>query len=83
MEENYEILERLGEGSYGAVSKARNRKTDEVVAIKVIPIESDQEELQREIDILEKCNSTHIVTYYESFVRGDELWVGDQLLVRR
>jgi len=30
----YEILERLGEGAYGNVYKAKNKNTQEIVALK-------------------------------------------------
>lgn len=34
--ENYEPLSLVGEGSFGRVYKARNRSTNEIVALKVI-----------------------------------------------
>ena len=34
----FEILEPLGEGSYGRVSKAKNKKTNKLVAIKFLPM---------------------------------------------
>ena len=39
VKKNYSITRLLGEGSYGVVVKARNRNTNETVAIKMIEIE--------------------------------------------
>jgi serine/threonine protein kinase len=46
--------ELLGEGAYGAVYRAVHRETDMVIAIKELPNLVNQEELQKEIDILKK-----------------------------
>ena len=37
-EEIFEILEQLGQGNYGKVYKARNRETNQIVAIKELPV---------------------------------------------
>jgi protein kinase len=34
--ENYNIIEKLGDGSYGTVTKAINNKTNEICAIKTM-----------------------------------------------
>lgn len=41
--ENYILNEVIGSGQYGKVYKARNMKTEEVVAIKVIPLDKFKE----------------------------------------
>ena len=41
--EDYLKLEKIGEGTYGVVYKGRNKKTDEVVALKKIRLESEEE----------------------------------------
>ena len=51
--ERFEILAKLGEGSYGAVFKAYDRSTGAVVAIKVLEVDNaDTAELMKEISIL-------------------------------
>lgn len=38
LEKDYEVLERLGEGAFGKVHKARHKKTEDVVAVKQIKL---------------------------------------------
>eukprot|EP01095_Lingulamoeba_sp_RSL-Kostka_P011374 TRINITY_DN42_c2_g3_i1.p1 TRINITY_DN42_c2_g3~~TRINITY_DN42_c2_g3_i1.p1 ORF type:complete len:483 (+),score=190.62 TRINITY_DN42_c2_g3_i1:227-1675(+) len=72
----YTLLEKLGEGSYGSVYKAVNKKTKEVVAIKQVPIDEDLEELRKEINIMKECQSPFIVTYHGTFFKGvEEVWI--------
>lgn len=69
------LLEKLGEGSFGKVFKARNEETAQLAAVKVVPVEQDTGEVQREIDILMKCSSANIVQYYGSLTKDGELWI--------
>lgn len=73
----YELKERLGKGSFGSVFKGVNRKTDEVVAIKIISLTEEEaiEDVRQEIEILQECESAQIVKYYGSYLQRDNLWV--------
>jgi len=52
LERDYEVLGRLGEGSFGTVYKARHRSSDEIVAVKQIKLGSKSWE--------EACRSTEL-----------------------
>uniref|UniRef100_A0A8C4N8K1 non-specific serine/threonine protein kinase n=1 Tax=Eptatretus burgeri TaxID=7764 RepID=A0A8C4N8K1_EPTBU len=63
-EEVFDILEKLGEGSYGNVYKAIHKESGQIVAIKQVPVESDLQEIIKEISIMQQCDSPHVVKYY-------------------
>ena len=54
--ENFDNLEKIGEGTYGVVYKARDKITDQIVALKKIRLEADDEGVPstaiREISLL-------------------------------
>ena len=64
--ERYERLEKLGEGTYGIVYKARDTSTGEIVALKKIRLENEEEGMpstaMREISILKELNHVNIVS---------------------
>lgn len=79
-----EVLNALGEGSFGAVYKANHRPTGAIVAVKVIPNAgsnpSEDEKIKGEIDILSRCDSPYIVGYFECFIKPPtnkpgEMWI--------
>ncbi|XP_039591210.1 serine/threonine-protein kinase 4-like [Polypterus senegalus] len=74
-EEVFDVLEKLGEGSYGSVFKANYKETGEIVAIKQVPVESDLQEIIKEISIMQQCNSPHVVRYYGSYFKNTDLWI--------
>uniref|UniRef100_H3CI16 non-specific serine/threonine protein kinase n=1 Tax=Tetraodon nigroviridis TaxID=99883 RepID=H3CI16_TETNG len=74
-EEVFDILEKLGEGSYGCVFKAHSKETGEIVAIKQVPVESDLQEMIKEISIMQQCNSPHVVQYYGSYFKNSDLLI--------
>jgi serine/threonine protein kinase len=65
-----EIIELLGMGGMGMVYKARQPKLDRLVALKILPIESDRdrsfaERFEREAKALARLNHPGIVAVYD------------------
>jgi serine/threonine protein kinase len=62
---NYQRLEKLGEGTYGAVYKASDKRTGEIVALKCIRLDQEEEGIPptsiREISIMKELNHPNIV----------------------
>ncbi|KAL4495229.1 hypothetical protein ABPG72_007336, partial [Tetrahymena utriculariae] len=73
-EEIFEILDLLGEGSYGQVYKALHKQTGELVAVKMVPNEGDSA-LEKEIRMLKECQSEYVVKYYASYYKDQHLWL--------
>ncbi|XP_044183508.1 myosin-IIIb-like isoform X2 [Acropora millepora] len=80
--DNWELVESIGEGTYGEVYKARNKITGEIAAAKVIDsIHEKIEEVLPELDILKKYAShPNIANFYGAFInvdtkRHDQLWL--------
>ncbi|KXZ46110.1 CDKA1 protein [Gonium pectorale] len=67
--EGYEKLERAGEGTYGVVFKARDRYTSEIVALKKIRLEQEDEGVPstaiREISFLKELRHDNVVRLYD------------------
>ncbi|XP_053209493.1 serine/threonine-protein kinase 3-like [Panonychus citri] len=78
-EEVFDIICKLGEGSYGAVYKALHKESGQVLAIKQVPVESDLGEIIKEISIMQQCDSPFVVKYYGSYFKGknqgSDLWI--------
>ncbi|KAG2236854.1 hypothetical protein INT48_002667 [Thamnidium elegans] len=62
-------IEKLGEGTYGIVYKAQNRETNEVVALKRIRLDNEEEGVPctaiREISLLKELKHPNIVRLYD------------------
>eukprot|EP01090_Pellita_catalonica_P004567 TRINITY_DN14383_c0_g1_i1.p1 TRINITY_DN14383_c0_g1~~TRINITY_DN14383_c0_g1_i1.p1 ORF type:complete len:658 (-),score=121.63 TRINITY_DN14383_c0_g1_i1:89-2014(-) len=76
-EDEWNIIERVGEGGVGIVCKASNKTTGKLAALKVIAVEETDEagleELLLEINILKECNNKYIVQYIGSWFNGEHL----------
>lgn len=70
--------EKIGSGSFGKVLKAFKKSTNEYVAIKVIQLDSikdDLENIQKEISLLSRLESSYVTKYMGSFLKGSDLHV--------
>ncbi|CAF1045032.1 unnamed protein product [Adineta ricciae] len=75
MENVLEIVCKIGKGSYGCVYKAKHRETGHLLAIKQVPVESDLQEIVKEISIMKQCDSPYIVKYFGSYFKESDLWI--------
>ncbi|XP_026184738.1 misshapen-like kinase 1 isoform X3 [Mastacembelus armatus] len=79
----FELVEVVGNGTYGQVYKGRHVKTGQLAAIKVMDVtEEEEEEIKAEINMLKKySHHRNIATYYGAFVKksppghDDQLWL--------
>lgn len=74
-EEVFDIICKLGEGSYGSVYKALHKESGQVLAIKQVPVDTDLQEIIKEISIMQQCDSPYVVKYYGSYFKGTDLWI--------
>eukprot|EP00474_Spongospora_subterranea_P008681 CRZ09139.1 hypothetical protein [Spongospora subterranea] len=69
MSERYQKLEKIGEGTYGIVYKAKDRLTGEVLALKKIRLSIDDEGIPstaiREISLLKQLHHPNIVRLFD------------------
>ncbi|XP_069991896.1 mitogen-activated protein kinase kinase kinase kinase 3 isoform X2 [Penaeus vannamei] len=76
-QDEYELIQRIGSGTYGDVYKAKRLITNEFAAIKVIKLEpgDDFTIIQQEILMMKDCRHPNIVAYFGSYLRRDKLWI--------
>ena len=74
--ERYEKLEKLGEGTYGVVYKAKDTVTNQIIALKKIRLENEEEGMpstaMREISILKELNHPAIVSLLDVIYKPSE-----------
>eukprot|EP01083_Nonionella_stella_P118641 354250_1 len=68
----------IGRGTYGTVYKGLDNESGETVAIKVIDLDSTEDDINdimKEIIALRECDSKYVTQYFHSFNIGPELWI--------
>ncbi|KXJ16260.1 misshapen-like kinase 1 [Exaiptasia diaphana] len=79
----FDLIEVVGNGTYGQVHKGRHKRTGQLAAIKIMDVtEDEEEEIKLEINVLKKfSNHRNIATYYGAFIKkslqgqDDQLWL--------
>jgi cyclin-dependent kinase 2 len=75
----YKRLEKLGEGTYGVVYKAKDRSTDKYIALKKIRLEHEDEGIPstaiREVSLLKELHHPNIVNLCDVVCHNKELYL--------
>lgn len=79
IEETFERFEKIGEGSYGIVYKARSRSRDEIVALKKIRLDNESDGVPstaiREIALLKELNHPNVVHLIDVIICDKSLFL--------
>merc|ERR1712008_157024 len=76
-ESRYNLLEKVGEGTFGKVYKARHNQTRELVAMKQIKLDVQDQGIPstaiREIALLKELSHTNVVRILDVFCKPNKL----------
>lgn len=82
LEEVFAIEEKLGEGAYGSVFRGVHKKSKASVALKQVHVDTKAvatdtwfQETIKEICMLQLCSNEHVVKYFGSFYKAEDLWI--------
>jgi serine/threonine protein kinase len=77
---DFEVLSRLGAGSFGTVYKVRRHADGENYVIKNVRIvelsRKEQADAINEVQLLSQLKSPFVVRYYDSFIENNSLHIG-------
>lgn len=77
----YQKLEIIGKGSYGSVYKGRELSTGEIIALKIINLDTEDDDvadIQREVNLLSQLRGGekhNITMYYGCYLEGPRVWI--------
>ena len=55
--------------------KALHKDSKQILAIKQVPVDTDLQEIIKEISIMQQCDSPYVVKYYGSYFKNTDLWI--------
>lgn len=77
--DDYIKIEKIGEGTYGVVYKGRHKKTNQIVALKKIRLESEEEGVPstaiREISLLKELVHPNVVLLEDVLMQENKLYL--------
>eukprot|EP00002_Diphylleia_rotans_P031035 TRINITY_DN6425_c0_g1_i5.p1 TRINITY_DN6425_c0_g1~~TRINITY_DN6425_c0_g1_i5.p1 ORF type:complete len:217 (-),score=52.59 TRINITY_DN6425_c0_g1_i5:126-776(-) len=76
--DNYELLEKLGSGTFATVRLARDKRTGEKWAIKIIDKQAAKADLgmmEREVDIMQRVQHRNIIYMHEIYDTESKLYL--------
>ena len=82
-QEEMEIIQHIGQGTYGNVVKMRLKRTGHEMAVKQLRRTSKDEESRRtytDLDVVRKCVCPEIVKFYGFFMTSSDLWICMELM---
>lgn len=77
----YQKLEVVGKGSYGSVYKGIQIATGKVVALKIINLDTEDDDvadIQREVTLLSQLRGAehnNVTIYYGCYLEGPKVWI--------
>ena len=84
--EDFVKIEKIGEGTYGVVFKGKNTKTGEIVAMKKIRLESEDEGVPstaiREISLLKELQHPNIVGLQVQTLMNSNPFTFDLIIIK-
>ncbi|KAI5179667.1 cyclin-dependent kinase 2 [Nematocida sp. AWRm80] len=79
MTETFQKIEKIGEGTYGVVYKAKEKSTGRIIALKKVRLNNDREGVPattiREISLLKNLLHPHIIALYQVVYTENKLYL--------
>ncbi len=77
----FELIDCLGEGTYGMVWTAKHVGSGRMSAVKIVPVDGDLDEIKLEIGIMRDSTSDFIIKLFSSFVSLDKkhIWMSMEI----
>ncbi|KAF7494535.1 Dual specificity mitogen-activated protein kinase kinase 7 [Sarcoptes scabiei] len=82
-ERDFKTINQLGSGSFGQVDKMLHKPSNTEFAVKKMRRSGnidDNRHVQRDLDLLQRCNYSHVVQCYGYFILETEVWIFMELM---